>query len=183
MTFDDSLFSYREQPKVYKTRAQKRASKKPPSEGVSGREGLIRAQNEDPDIQQWAQQEKPTFKTEIAGVICRQWRPKGNPAGHCDQIVLPRAYREQALRLAHDVPMAGHLGRERTLARLRRRFWWLGLTRDTVEHCRTCSECQKTRTVKAPMIPMPVIGEPFDRIAKDVIGPLPKSASGSQSSW
>ena len=36
------------------------------------------------------------------------------------------------------------------------------------------------RGPKAPMIPMPIIGEPFERIAMDVIGPLPQTSTGKQ---
>ena len=44
------------------------------------------------------------------------------------------------------------------------------------DYCRTCVECQKL----ARQVPMPIIGEPFERIAMDVIGPLPKTAAGKQ---
>ena len=36
------------------------------------------------------------------------------------------------------------------------------------------------RNAKAPLISMPVIGRPFQRIAMDVVGPLPMTASGNQ---
>ena len=120
---------------------------------------------------------------EQSGVLCRRWHPKhGRPSDKCDQIVLPPSYRAEVLRLAHDVPMAGHLGRERTLTRLRRRFWWPGIVADVTEYCRTCEECQRhsPRPPKSPMIPMPIIGEPFKRIAMDIVGPLPKTSSGKQ---
>ena len=50
-------------------------------------------------------------------------------------------------------------------------------------YCRSCSVCQKTaqsRVKKAPMIPLPVIEEPFSRIAMDIVGPFPKSSSGNR---
>ena len=43
--------------------------------------------------------------------------------------------------------------------------------------------CQKTaqsRVKKAPMIPLPVIEEPFSRIGMDIVGPLPKSSLGNR---
>ena len=93
--------------------------------------------------------------------------------------MLPREQRNQALRLAHDIPMAGHLGRDRTLARQCRRFWWLGITKDVTEYCKTCPECQITskKGPKATLIPM---GESFERISMDLIGPLPRTSSGKQ---
>jgi hypothetical protein len=33
---------------------------------------------------------------------------------------------------------------------------------------------------RTPMIPLPVVGEPFARIAIDIVGPLPKSRAGNR---
>lgn len=108
-----------ERPRIYKAQAQKRACRRGSKEQrLSREEEFIRAQQEEPEIQLWSSKEKPTYKTTISGVLCRRWRPKSQPSESCDQVVLPRMHREQALRLAHDIPMAGHLGRDRTLARL-----------------------------------------------------------------
>ena len=54
--------------------------------------------------------------------------------------------------------------------------------KDVVEYCKPCQECQKMlrRGLKAPMVPMPVTGEPFERIAMDVAGPLPQTATDKQ---
>ena len=180
--FDDSLFVHRKVPKVYRTRAQRRECKRNARSDILSREELIQAQRGDAEIQQWAERERPAYQTEIAGVLCRRWRPVKKPAEACDQIVLPKECRARALHLAHDVPMAGHLGRDRTLARLRRRFWWPGIAKDVAEHCRTCGECQRMarRGPRAPLVPMPIIGEPFERIAMDIVGPLPRTASGKR---
>ncbi len=49
-------------------------------------------------------------------------------------------------------------------------------------HCNTCTTCQKTSAVpqrsRAPLQPLPVISEPFRRIAMDIVGPLEKSSAG-----
>eukprot|EP00731_Ephydatia_muelleri_P022289 Em0014g880a len=49
--------------------------------------------------------------------------------------------------------------------------------------CKNCPSCQKAsskRVAPAPLIPLPVIGEPFSRIALDIVGPLPRSRSGNR---
>ena len=51
------------------------------------------------------------------------------------------------------------------------------------EYCRQCGECQKTthrRVHRAPLIPLPIIDEPFHRIAMDIVGPLSRSRSGKR---
>ena len=51
------------------------------------------------------------------------------------------------------------------------------------EFCQTCVVCQKTASKKvppAPLIPLPVISEPFTRVAMDIVGPLPRTKSGNK---
>lgn len=87
------------------------------------------------------------------------------------------------MELAHSVPLGGHLGKKKTAARICGRFYWPTVHRDVADFCRSCSTCQKFRRynqVKAPMIPLPVIEEPFSRVAMDIVGPLPRSRSGNR---
>ena len=52
-----------------------------------------------------------------------------------------------------------------------------------IKWCRTCEQCQKHSAVKnlrAPLVPLPVIKEPFTRIAMDIGGPLPQRSTGNK---
>ncbi|XP_068111085.1 uncharacterized protein [Hyperolius riggenbachi] len=99
-------------------------------------------------------------------------------------LVVPRAYRGHVLKAAHDIPLAGHLGIHKTFDRIQRHFYWPGVRSDVTNYCRSCAVCQKVkkgRTCRAPLCPLPVIGEPFQRVAVDIIGPLPiPSSSGKK---
>ena len=100
-----------------------------------------------------------------------------------EQLVLPKACRDPVLQMAHAIPMAGHLGRKKTTERVLQRFFWPGVSKDVAEYCKNCPSCQKAsskRVAPAPLIPLPVIGEPFSRIALDIVGPLPRSRSGNR---
>lgn len=47
----------------------------------------------------------------------------------------------------------------------------------------SCPQCQKAAKkphYKAPLIPMPVIATPFQRIAIDIVGPLPRTTRGNK---
>ena len=100
------------------------------------------------------------------------------------------------LQLAHCIPLSGHLGKDKTEKCIFQHFYWPTLYRDVAEYCQTSEEptlygdvaeycqtreeCQKVYIQKdrcAPLMPLPVIEEPFSRIAMDIIGPLPKSGS------
>ena len=55
--------------------------------------------------------------------------------------------------------------------------------RDVAKYSHRCPECQRTAKGsqrKVPLISLPVMEEPFERIAMDVVGPLPRSRRGHQ---
>ena len=119
------------------------------------------------------------------GLLYRQWIPAGRDK-ECmavDQLVVPTQCRKTILNLAHSIPLSGHLGKEKTTRWILQRFYWPTLYRDVAEYCRSCGACQKTshcRPPKAPLVPLPIIDEPFSRIAMDIVGPLPRSRSGNK---
>ena len=117
------------------------------------------------------------------GVPYRHWvsRRQGEAAG-VDQLVLPKECRKTVLQLAHSIPLGGHLGKK-TATQILNRFYWPTLFRDVDDICKSCEQCQKAgngRVSRVPMIPLPIIGEPFERISMDIIGPLPRSRSGQR---
>ncbi|KAK3247014.1 hypothetical protein CYMTET_12700 [Cymbomonas tetramitiformis] len=63
------------------------------------------------------------------------------------QLVLSQdsPLRELVMREAHESPAAGHTGRDKTLDRVNRRFWWPRMSRDVTEWCKSCPVCQQTR--------------------------------------
>ena len=94
-----------------------------------------------------------------------------------DQLVIPMALRNKILHLAHDIPAAGHLGFNKTQARLWSHVYWPHIWKDTMSYLKSCDRCQRVgkgpKPTPAPLIPLPVISEPFKRIAIDIVGPLP----------
>src|SRR5664279_3304635 len=94
-----------------------------------------------------------------------------------DQLVIPIALRNQLLHLAHDIPAACHLGFAKTQARLWNHVYWPHIWKDTLSYIRSCDRCQRLgkgpKPSPVPLIPLPVISEPFKRIAIDIVGPLP----------
>ena len=119
------------------------------------------------------------------GLLHRRWTAGGQnrqePA--IEQLVLPTECRKVMLKLAHDIPLSGHMGKEKTAKRILQQFYWPTLYRDVAAYCRSCMACQKTsqrKPPRAPLHPLPIITEPFSRIAMDIIGPLPRSRSGKR---
>ena len=110
--------------------------------------------------------------------------PEKGPVIH-KQLVLPLSLRESVLEVAHDSILGGHLATKKTYDRVTSNFFWPGAYDDVTRYCQSCDICQRTvpksRCGKTPLIGMPIIGETFDRVAIDMVGPLPMS--GRKHRW
>ena len=94
-------------------------------------------------------------------------------------LVLPKGFRDKVLKVAHD--SMNHMGARRVTALLRQRFSWPGMGQDVISYCRscpTCQQCSKNPARKVPMQERAVLSEPFETIAVDILGPLPKGKGG-----
>lgn len=77
------------------------------------------------------------------------------------------------------------MGIRKTLDRVLWHFYWPGVKSDVSQYCKTCHTCQtvgKPNQVipPAPLHPIPAVGEPFERILLDCVGPLTRTKSGNQ---
>ena len=79
------------------------------------------------------------------GLVYPRWTPPGRGEEYeLEQLVLPKACRRAVLELGHKIPLAGHLGVEKTRQCILRRFYWPTVFKDIEEFCRCCEKCQKT---------------------------------------
>ena len=118
------------------------------------------------------------------GVLMHRKIIKEMPDGSrfVDRIVVPESYRQEILRIAHSIPLAGHMGVKKTIDRITAHFFWPGVTLDVKKYCATCPQCQlvarKLKSHRAPLKPTEIVTEPFKKVAIDLVGELPKSSSG-----
>ena len=88
------------------------------------------------------------------------------------QTVLPAALRETVLHQLHDLRITGHLGIQRTIDRVKQRYYWPGAALDIARWCSKCPQCAarkgKPYPHKAPLTQLPT-GAPFDRVAVDIL--------------
>ena len=85
--------------------------------------------------------------------------------------------------MAHNSPIGGHYASERTLSTTRTRMNRPGAAKDVKNLCTSCPICHKAGPAiiaKAPLNPLPVIKEPFTRIAMDVFGSLNRTKAGNK---
>ena len=184
------------------TRAQAEQAKKPvvplkitePKKGIEGLNSdcLKRDQCEDKGLTKFFQYAK-------SGEILRRkgqrdckfqlrkgilFRIRFNRGGDTSkQIVVPLIHRDKVMGLGHETMMTGHLKRRKMTDRVGENFYWPGMSGDIGRFCLSCDICQKTipkgRVGKVPLQSVPVVSEPFDKVAIDLVGPIrPPSDSG-----
>ena len=99
----------------------------------------------------------------------RKWRSPEVPADDewavNHQIVVPKIYRSEILSLAHETPISGHIGVNKTYHKILNHFYWPGLKTYVSNSYRSWHTCQvvgKPNQVipKAWLQPIPAFGEP-----------------------
>ncbi|XP_069971005.1 uncharacterized protein [Penaeus vannamei] len=101
------------------------------------------------------------------------------------QLVIPEKYRIHVLNLAHDSLTAGHFSHRKTSYKVFSKFFWPGAGAQIKRYCRSCPTCQKFSSKgsvkRVPMKNLPIISEPFSRVAIDLVGPFsPASERGNK---
>ena len=97
------------------------------------------------------------------------------------RLVVPLGRRQQVLELGHSNLLAGHFGVKKTYAKIARNFLWPKMWVQVKAFVRSCAGCQRAARnsgARAPLQPLPVVTEPFSKVAFDLVGPLPRTSSG-----
>ena len=96
------------------------------------------------------------------------------------QLVIPDSLIPTVLSLIHDLPHAGHPGRDKSIAMARTKYFWPNMSRDITTHVAQCVSCALNKgTVKtAPIEEYPIPTRPFETVAIDLLQ-LPRSTQGS----
>ncbi|KAJ1155279.1 hypothetical protein NDU88_008012 [Pleurodeles waltl] len=159
--------------------------------GGPSREELCKGQETCPSLEGLRQQAAEESKGKKNGTHRVYWEDgllyteaRDPKPGATRRVVVPQLFREFILTLAHDIPLAGHLGQTKTWERLVNHFYWPNMSNMVKEFCLSCPTCQASGKTgghpKAPLIPLPVVGVPFERVGVDIVGPLePPTASGN----
>ena len=123
------------------------------------------------------------------GVLMRKWRPPDVPSDAewavKHQVVLPKSYRNGVLSMAHETPLACHLGVSKTYNKILNHFFWPLIKTYVSNFCRSCHTCQMVgkpnqKIPRAALHPIPAFEEPFSRVIIECVGPLPKTKSGNE---
>lgn len=96
-----------------------------------------------------------------------------------EKIYVAEKDRIKILREVHDQPASGHPGVRRTLAMLRRVFFWPKMRATVDQYVRNCHECQRAKAPREKYMgllrPLPIPDRPWVDISLDFVTGLPAS--------
>ena len=121
----------------------------------------------------------------------RDWH-KGDPTTGRDatrvtmpngRINVPPHLVDTVLWESHDSLVGAHLGFDKTFNKVQSRYFWPSMRKDVENYVKNCPVCQSRkppfRLHKQPLRPIEVNGV-FERMAMDVVGPLPLTNRGNK---
>ena len=118
----------------------------------------------------------------IGGLLYRCWESDdGRNTTHL--LVAPKSIHNEILGQLHCSTTAGHFGVKKTAARVNQRFYWFKWRKFVEDWCRKCDDCASRKgegNKHCAQLQLYNVGSPMERIAVDVLGPLPMTDSGNQ---
>ena len=112
------------------------------------------------------------------GIVYRLWC-ENNKTEEC--IVVPEVLRNPLLMLAHDY--SGHNGFRRTYNALKRQYYWPGMRKHILKHCKSCHQCslQNQGPGELEFGHFNVPSVPMEFICMDLVGPItPQTSKGNK---
>lgn len=93
---------------------------------------------------------------------------------------MPNQLQQRVLHALHNGNLAGgHRGRESTYDKIKRRFWWKGISKDVKNFVRACDICQTVKGAQqlhAGLTPIKTV--PFKRMVMDFMSGIPETVRG-----
>lgn len=155
-------------------------------------EDIVKLQMEDPEIKEIREAiEDPGKATNIMAKSVRSYfiengilyRKNVVNKGNTKLIVIPAKMRPEVLFECHDSPLTGgHLGFTKTFSKLKNRYFWPRMLKETEQYVKSCIDCQTKKSPKqkpAGLLQPIKVGKPMDRIGIDFLGPFSKTAKGN----
>ena len=120
----------------------------------------------------------------IKGKLYRAWTMKTNGSNQLIfQFIVPKKNRRIVMEKAHDIPISGHGGVNRTQNRIRERFYWPSWEQEVRDYVLSCDICQRNKAINhTPNAPLTIIESnyPYQIIQCDIAGEFNQSNLGNK---
>src|SRR5688572_30655655 len=95
--------------------------------------------------------------------------------------VLQENEKDAIILMTHNHETGGHFGIDATYNKISERYYWKGMYNDIKEYIKSCDACQRRGQKGGNSYLNPIkIGEPFERIGIDFVGPLERTKKGNK---
>jgi hypothetical protein len=102
---------------------------------------------------------------------------------HGDRVYIPASLPLQTRILLECHDASGHLGKDKTMEQVKRRFYWPGMDETVRRYVTSCDACQRNKpSQQSPMglmRPLPIPTRPWQQVSMDLITQLPRSRKGN----
>ena len=113
------------------------------------------------------------------GVLYRKWESDDGNTSTL-QLIVPKSRQKELVKGFHDY---GHFGSQRTYQLISGKFYWYAMKPFVHRFIKHCDICAVTKPVlqkqRAPLGQI-ATGEPLEKVACDILGPLPATALGNR---
>ena len=116
------------------------------------------------------------------GILYRRWESDDGRVIRW-QLIVPKKYQNAVLKELHSAKTAAHFGIYKTRGKINERFYWYGVSHDIrswIRRCDTCAKRKSPSTRRRAKLQQDIMGHFGQRIAMDILGPLPTSDSGNR---
>lgn len=111
-----------------------------------------------------------------------EWEEKDGLIRHNGIIRVPDTQRAKTIVVDQCHDELGHMGRDKTVERVKLRFYWKGMDDWIQKFVSSCVQCQRAKEsnqkVPGELMPLPIPTEPWEQVGVDFMGPLKKTRSG-----
>ncbi|CAM6101969.1 unnamed protein product [Calypogeia fissa] len=131
---------------------------------------LVQATKEDKEIQEAINDKQVSLVHGVAVKDAKVWIPADS------------SLRTSILSEAHDTPVAGHLGVQKTIDQLQRAYWWPHMNRDVEAYVWSCLGCQQNKSSNQKpaglLQPLPIPERRWEHVTLDLVTALPTTSQG-----
>ena len=94
-----------------------------------------------------------------------------------------QSFEKEIIRNNHDTLLSGHFGVNKTSSKIKKKYYWYQMDQDIRLYIRQCKQCNKDeepRKKPKARLGLYLAGYPMDRIAVDIMGPMPLTKGGNR---
>eukprot|EP00043_Microstomoeca_roanoka_P019474 m.219569 g.219569 ORF g.219569 m.219569 type:complete len:1192 (-) comp17002_c0_seq5:791-4366(-) len=95
------------------------------------------------------------------------------------RLCIPESWKERIMIECHSTPTAGHLGRQKTYARIAQKFYWPAMSKDVRKFTQRCIDCQRNKSTTTrqygQLQPLEIPTGRWSSVSMDFLTGLPPS--------